>query len=295
VYEQASDEFIYQYSPGLYSIPHSELRQYPEPSLTVSMEAKPVLLFVDDHEDMRHYIKSSMEDMYIIHDASNGLEGLEKARQLMPDIIVSDVMMPEMDGMEMCKRIKQDIHTCHLPVILLTAKISEDFTIEGFDAGADDYIAKPFNIRILQSRIKNILELRSQLRERFRKEGILQPSEVSFTSHDEIFLKNAMDVVERHIGNAEFRVCTFVSEMNMSRSVLYRKFESLTGQSVNEFVRNVRLKRAAQILALNELTVSEVSYEVGFNDPQYFSKCFNKFFGMTPSEYARNHAKKLVE
>jgi AraC-like DNA-binding protein len=195
----------------------------------------------------------------------------------------------------MCQKIKNDINTSHVPVILLTAKTSDDFTIEGFDAGADDYIPKPFNPKLLHSRIKNILEIRYQLRERFRKEGILQPSEVSVTSADEVFLKNAMGVVERNIGNPEFRVCTFVSEMNMSRSVLYRKFESLTGQSVNEFVRNTRLKRAAQLLSLNELTVSEVTYEVGFNDPQYFSKCFSKQYGMTPSDYARKHVKKVVE
>jgi signal transduction histidine kinase/ligand-binding sensor domain-containing protein/DNA-binding response OmpR family regulator len=294
VVEQTTDEFVYQYSPGLYGIPHAELRPFAEPPKVESNEDKPVLLFVDDNADMRSYIRSSLESSYHIYEAVNGVEGLEKAGRLMPDIIVSDVMMPEMDGIEMCRKIKDNINTSHLPVILLTAKTSDDFTIEGFDAGADDYIPKPFNPKLLHSRIKNILEIRQQLRERFRKEGILQPSEVSVTSADETFLKNAMEVVERNIGNPEFRVCTFVSEMNMSRSVLYRKFESLTGQSVNEFVRNTRLKRAAQLLSLNELTVSEVTYEVGFSDPQYFSKCFNKFYGITPSEYAKRNSKKTT-
>lgn len=296
VVEQPVDEYVYQYSPGLYGIPHAELKQHPLPAkIEESGDDKPVLLFVDDNQDMRSYMRSSLENSYVVHEAVNGLQGLEKAQKLMPDMIVSDVMMPELDGLEMCKRLKNDMSTSHIPIILLTAKASDDFTIEGFDAGADEYIPKPFNPNLLQSRIKNILEIRQQLKERFRKEGILEPSEVSITSADEVFLKNAMDVVERNIGNPEFRVCNFVSEMNMSRSVLYRKFEALTGQSVNEFVRNTRLKRAAQLLSLNELTVSEVTYEVGFNDPQYFSKCFSKQFGMTPSEYARRNHKKTVD
>jgi signal transduction histidine kinase/ligand-binding sensor domain-containing protein/DNA-binding response OmpR family regulator len=295
VVEQTTDDFTFQYSPGLYGIPHTEFNQYPGPAFEGAESGiKPVLLIIDDNPDMRSYLRSSLEESYIIYDAANGAEGLKRALDLMPDIIVSDVMMPEMDGIEFCRRIKQDINTSHLPVILLTAKTSDEFTMEGYDAGADDYVPKPFNPRLLHIRIKNILEMRHQLRDRFRKEGILQPSEVSVTSQDEIFLRKAMDVVEQNISNTEFRVSSFVSEMNMSRSVLYRKFEALTGHSVNEFVRNTRLKRAAQLLTLNELTVSEVSYEVGFNDPQYFSKCFNKFFGMTPSEYARTNAKKIV-
>ncbi len=295
VEQPSSDDYVYQYAPGLFGIPHAELKQHPLPAKTEESADKPVLLFVDDNQDMRSYMRSSLENSYVVHEAVNGLEGLEKAQKLMPDMIVSDVMMPELDGLEMCKRLKNDMSTSHLPIILLTAKASDDFTIEGFDAGADEYIPKPFNPNLLHSRIKNILEIRHHLKERFRKEGILEPSEVSVTSADEVFLKNAMDVVERNIGNPEFRVCNFVSEMNMSRSVLYRKFEALTGQSVNEFVRNTRLKRAAQLLSLNELTVSEVTYEVGFNDPQYFSKCFSKQFGMTPSEYARRNHKKTVD
>lgn len=295
VVEQTSDDFVYQYSPGLYGIPHAELNATPENTQPDKKTDKPVLLFVDDNLDMRSYIRSAMEDSFSVVDASDGIEGMEKAAELMPDIIVSDVMMPRMDGIQMCKNIKQNVNISHIPVILLTAKISDDHTIEGFDAGADDYIPKPFNPKLLHSRINNILEIRHQLRERFRKEGILEPGEVSVTSADEVFLKNAMEVVERNISNSEFRVSSFVSEMNMSRSVLYRKFEALTGQSVNEFVRKIRLKRAAQLLSLNELTVSEVTYEVGFNDPQYFSKCFSKQYGMTPSDYARKNRKKIIE
>ncbi len=292
--EHVSDDFVYQYSPGIYGIPHAELNTFAGPPLENKKPGNPVLLFIDDNADMRSFVQSTMEDKYNVHLASNGIEGLENARQLMPDIVVSDVMMPEMDGIEMCAKLKTDVTISHLPVILLTAKVSDDHSIIGFEAGADDYLPKPFNPRLLHSRIRNILDNRNQLREKFRKEGILEPNEVSVTSADEQFLRNAMDVVERNINNPEFRVSTFVMEMNMSRSVLYRKFEALTGQSVNEFVRITRLKRAAQLLSLNELTVSEVTYEVGFNDPQYFSKCFSKQYNMTPSEYARKNSKKPV-
>ncbi len=295
VVESSRDEYTYQYSGGFYgTIPAlqiaSENSMQKDTGLSASIK-KPTLLFVDDNPDMLTYIKSSLEEGYKIHLASNGIEGLENALKVLPDIIVSDVMMPGMDGIEMCRRIKSDMNTSHLPVILLTAKFSDDHTIEGFDAGADDYIAKPFNLRVLHSRIRNILDIREQLRARFRKEGILQPGEVTVTSADEQFLRKAMEVVEKYMADPDFRVGTFVSEMNMSRSVLYRKFEALTGQSVNEFVKNIRLKRAAQLLELNELNISEVTYEVGFSDPQYFSKCFGRHYGMTPSEYARKHVK----
>lgn len=294
VVEVPEEEYTYQYSGGFYGTMAGlklDSEKTPDNEQARSSMKKPALLFVDDNSDMRSYIKSSLDDIYHIYLAGDGLEGFEKASKLLPDIIVSDVMMPVMDGIEMCRKIKSDMNTSHLPVILLTAKFSDDFTIEGFDAGADDYIPKPFNPKVLHSRIRNILDIREQLRNRFRREGILQPGEVSVTSADEQFLQKAMEIVEKYMGDSDFRVGTFVSEMNMSRSVLYRKFESLTGQSVNEFVRNIRLKRAAQLLELNEFTVSEVTYEVGFSDPQYFSKCFSRHYGMTPSEYARKHAK----
>ncbi|MFW5892153.1 MAG: two-component regulator propeller domain-containing protein [Bacteroidota bacterium] len=293
IVEQTSDDYVYQYTPGIFGIPHAELNQHAEPSSCIKNPGeKPILLFIDDNPDMRSYIRSSLEDKYVIHEAENGLHGLKAAKSIMPDIIVSDVMMPEMDGLQLCKKLKEDVNTSHVPVVLLTAKISDDYTIEGFDAGADDYIPKPFNPKVLHSRIKNILEIRQNLRDKFKKEELLEPGEVSVTSADELFLKKAMEVVEKNIGNSEFRVSNFVAEMNMSRSVLYRKFEALTGQSVNEFVRNTRLKRAAQLLSTNELTVSEVTYEVGFSDPQYFSKCFSKYHGVTPSEYAKRKARQ---
>lgn len=294
IIEETNDDYVYQYSSGVYGLQRTvsaDESTSDEPEHETVTGNKPSLLFVDDNPDMRAYIKSSLEADYRVYLSADGKKGLEKAAKLMPDIVVSDVMMPHLDGIEMCRQLKNDINTSHLPVILLTAKYSDDFTIEGFDAGADDYIPKPFNPKVLHSRIRNILDTRDQLRQRFRKEGILQPSEVSITSADEQFLQKAMDVVEKYMSDADFRVGTFVSEMNMSRSVLYRKFEALTGQSVNEFVRNIRLKRAAQLLTLNELTVSEVTYEVGFSDPQYFSKCFSRHYGMTPTEYARKHVK----
>lgn len=295
---QDQDDHVHQYSFGVYGTQDNETISEVLSNKGVYQksgdERKPALLFVEDNPDMRSYIRNSLDGCYRISEAVNGAEGLVKANDLMPDVIVSDVMMPEMDGIEMCKKIKNNINTSHIPVILLTARFSDDSTIEGFDAGADDYIPKPFNPRVLHSRIGSILEVRQRLREKFRREGILQPDEVSVTSADELFLQKAMEVVEKHIEDPSFRVSVFVSEMAISRSVLYRKFEALTGQSVNEFVRNTRLKRAAQLLALNEFNVSEITYQVGFSDPQYFSKCFSRYYGMTPSRYAKKHSVKVT-
>ena len=295
--EYIDDDHVPQYSLGAYGIRYDEaIQEIPgENGNGFGDRKKPSLLFVEDNPDMRSYVRSILGTNYNITEADNGLEGFEKAAATMPDIIVSDVMMPVMDGIEMCKKIKKDINSSHIPVILLTSRYSEDHTIEGFDAGADDYIPKPFNPKVLDSRIRNILKLRQELRDKFRREGILQPSEVTSTSADELFLHRAMEIVEKHMGNSEFRVSVFVSEMGMSRSVLYRKFEALTGQSVNEFVKNIRLKRAAQLLALNEFNISEITYQVGFSDPQYFSKCFSGFYGMTPSQYSKQCQGKVIK
>lgn len=294
--EHIEDGFLPHYASGTYGMRYDEeLHEIPAESETGAGDRnKPSLLFVEDNPDMRSYIRSTLGINYRISEADNGKEGIEKAIATMPDIIVSDVMMPVMDGIEMCKKIKEDVNISHIPVILLTSRYSEDHTIEGFEAGADDYIPKPFNPKVLDSRIMNILRLRQDLRDKFRREGILTPAEVSITSADEKFLQQAMDIVEKHIGNPEFRVSVFVTEMGMSRSVLYRKFEALTGQSVNEFVKNIRLKRAAQLLALNEFNVSEITYKVGFSDPQYFSKCFSGFYGMTPSRYSKQYQGKAT-
>jgi signal transduction histidine kinase/DNA-binding response OmpR family regulator len=250
------------------------------------------ILVVEDNHEVREFIRVSLEPEYQVYEAEDGIAGFDAAQKEVPDLIINDIMMPRMDGVELTGKLKKDDITCHIPVILLTAKDTVEFKIKGLEIGADDYICKPFNVRLLKTRIKNLIENRVTLQNKFRKDILLEPKEVAVTSSDEKFLKKAMQVVENHISDSSFNVMVFVKEMGMSRSVMYRKLEAVTGQSVNEFIRSIRLKRAAQLLALNEFTISEITYEVGFNDPQYFSKCFSKQFGKTPSAYASDFKKE---
>jgi YesN/AraC family two-component response regulator len=220
-------------------------------------------------------------------EAPDGKEGLRKGVELIPDLIISDVMMPGMDGVELCKAFKNNIYTSHVPVILLTAKVDLESKLEGLENGADEYLSKPFNSSELLVRVKNLIRSREILRARFSesKKLVLEPKEISVTSLDEKFLKNVLQVIEKNMADSEFRVETLGNELEMDPMAVYRKIKSLTGQTAVEFIRNIRLKRAAQLLRQQKLTVAEVTYNVGFNDLQYFRTCFKKQFGLSPSEY----------
>jgi signal transduction histidine kinase/ligand-binding sensor domain-containing protein/DNA-binding response OmpR family regulator len=252
---------------------------------TMADTSKPTVLLVEDNPDVRVYIKGEIKNDYNLLEAENGLEAIKLAKSHTIDLIVSDIMMPEMDGLELCSRIKTHLDTSHIPVILLTARTADDYKLKGLEMGADDYVFKPFNATVLSARIKNLIETRKLLRQRFGQDIYLSPKDITVTSPDEKFLTKALEVIEQFMSDSEFDVDKLVDEVGMSRSAFYRKLKSLTGQSANDFIKTIRLKRAAQILRQNKLTVSEVSYEVGFNDPQYFSKCFHKQFGKTPSQY----------
>jgi YesN/AraC family two-component response regulator len=245
---------------------------------------------VEDNSDVRLYINEEIKNEYHILEAENGKEALVLAQENNIDLIVSDIMMPEMDGLELCKQIKSNLETSHIPIILLTARTTDDYKLKGLGIGADDYVFKPFNATMLSARIKNLIDTRKLLKQRFSKELSITPKEVTVTSPDEKFLTKALEIVEKYMGNSEFNVDKLVEETGMSRSVFYRKLKNLTGQSANDFIKIIRLKRAAQILRQNKLTISEVSYEVGFNDPQYFSKCFSRQFGKTPSQFVAETA-----
>jgi signal transduction histidine kinase/ligand-binding sensor domain-containing protein/DNA-binding response OmpR family regulator len=247
----------------------------------------PRLLIVEDNSDMRSYIKQSLEECYQITEAGNGKEGLGKALEIIPDLIISDVMMPGMDGVTLCKAFKTNINTSHIPVILLTAKADLESKIEGLETGADEYLSKPFNGHELKVRARNLVRSREILRQRFAesKKLVLEPREISITSLDEKFLKNVLQVVEKNIADSEFRVETLGKELQMDHMAVYRKIKALTGQTAVEFIRTIRLKRAAQLLKQQKFTVAEVTYSVGFNDLQYFRTCFRKLFGVSPSEY----------
>ena len=276
--ESDIDEFIFSEKEDSFILPKVEGKQAP-------CNDKINVLLVEDNEDLLYFLKTFLTKEYHVLEAKNGKEGFELAKKSVPDLIITDVMMPVMNGYELCRKLKTDHLTCHIPVIILTAKNSIDSNILGYELGADDFIPKPFYVKMLTTRIKNLIENRRKLRERFRQQ-FLQPQEVKIASADDSFLIKALRIVEDHISDSEFDVNQFALEMGLSRSVFYRKMRAIADQSANEFINNIRLKRAAQLLKQNKLTISEITYEVGFNDPQYFSKCFKKQFGKTPSEFA---------
>lgn len=245
----------------------------------------PLILIIEDNDDLRTYMRKTLARNYRIAEAQDGEEGITKARKLLPNIIISDVMMPNIDGLELCRWLKNDLATSHIPIILLTAKTGLENRIDGIEKGADDYIEKPFHFRFLDARIKNILKSREKLRERYRQELILQPRDVPVTSTEDRFLMKIRGVVEEHISDPELEVKHISNEAGLSRTNLYVKLKELTGYSPKEFIKTIRLKKAAQFLRKTDLTVSEIAYQVGFKYPKYFSTCYRRQFGITPSQY----------
>ncbi|MEJ2596433.1 MAG: hybrid sensor histidine kinase/response regulator transcription factor, partial [bacterium] len=255
-------------------------------------DALPLLLIVEDNEDMRSYIKSYLEGDYNIIEAEDGEEGAEKAVEHIPDLIVSDLMMPKMDGNQMTARLKTDERTSHIPVILLTAKASRESKLEGLETGADDFLTKPFDADELVARVNNLVHQRKHLREVFgRKLSFMSspgPDELKdsgITSMDEQFLSKAYEVAEREMSDPEFGVSAFSRQMGLSRMQLHRKLTALTDQSASEFIKIIRLNKAAVLLKSKNATAAEIAYDVGFNTPAYFSTCFKEHFGISPSEY----------
>ncbi|MBX2899165.1 MAG: response regulator [Cyclobacteriaceae bacterium] len=249
----------------------------------------PRLLIVEDTNAVRAYIKSIFSSNFTILEAANGEEGWVQAIEHIPDVVISDVMMPVMDGIALCKKLKSDRRTSHIPLILLTARTSLIFKVEGLETGADEYLTKPFNPKVLELKVRNLLRMRARLQEAFTDKAVLniEPQKVTLNSADELFVQQVMESVEHNMSNTEYAVETLCRDVAMSRMQLYRKLKALTGLSANEFIRSMRLKRAAQLLEQNQLTIAEVTYEVGFTDLPYFRECFKKMFGVTPSDYAQ--------
>ncbi len=255
-----------------------------------SIAGQKIMLIVDDNADVRYFIKSHFSADYQILEAKDGLEGWTVALKTIPNIIISDVMMPEMDGFEFCRKIRKDERTSHIPILLLTALGSRDHEIEGLSQGADDYITKPFDLVILQTKIENILSVRQSLKQKYSGEMLLQPRNIMLSSPDERFLQKAIGVVENNISDPDLDIDRFAAEIGVSRMQLYRKLNALTEMTVKEFVRNIRLKRAAQLLVQKKINVSEVAYAVGFKDLSHFRKCFRQEFNMSASEYIEKHS-----
>lgn len=252
----------------------------------VGPEKAPLVLLVEDSADFRFYLKDNLRTHFSIIEAQNGHEGWQKALSHMPDLIVSDLMMPEMDGIDLCKKIKGDPRTSHIPFVLLTADSTDEQRLKGLRIGAEDYITKPFNFEILLTRIENLIEQRHALQKVLEKKISVKTSEVEIVSMDDKLIQKAIKIVEENLSNADFTVEDLSKEIGMSRVHLYKKMVALTGKSPVEFIRNIRLQRAAQFLAKSQLTVSEVAYKVGFNNRKYFSKYFKNEFNMLPSAYA---------
>lgn len=250
-------------------------------------EKTDTLLLVEDNEELLQLMTRLLQRDYNIITANNGVEALKQLNINEIDLIVSDIMMPQMDGVELCKYVKSKLEISHIPIILLTAKNKEKDRADAYEIGADAFITKPFNLTVLHARIRNLLKYKERMAKDFKKQLVFEVKELNYTSIDEEFLQRAIDCVNRHLEDSEFDQLQFVEEMNTSKSTLYKKLKSLTGLNTSAFIRNIRMKAACTIMEEKGVTmrVSELAYAVGFNDPKYFSSCFKKEFSMLPSEY----------
>ncbi|MBB6272381.1 ligand-binding sensor domain-containing protein/signal transduction histidine kinase/DNA-binding response OmpR family regulator [Pedobacter cryoconitis] len=246
---------------------------------------KYTILLAEDNAEIRRFVKDALSDNYQVQECEDGLAGWETATDLIPDLIISDVMMPNMDGLEFCRRIKTDERTSHIPVILLTARSAYIHQINGLETGADAYIIKPFHIKLLQLNIENLLSAREKLRLKYGQTITLEPKNLIINTTEQAFLHHLITIIEKHISDTDFDVPALAAEIGMSQPVLYKKIRSLTDQSVNDFIKSFRLKQAARLLKTGGLSISEIAYSVGFNDRKYFSLEFKKQFGISPTEY----------
>jgi len=251
-------------------------------------KTKALLLIVEDNEDIRAYLNECLEEKYRILQAENGEVGLAKAIAELPDLILADISMPKMDGIEMCSQLKSKLVTSHIPIILLTARTSLIFKIDGVENGADDYVTKPFNMQLLEARIKNLIRSRNKLKEKFAKNFDLSPSGIVMNSLDEKLLSQVKQIVESNMDNSDFSVEQLANSLHLSRMQLYRKLKALTGKSPNKIIREIRLQCAAQLLKSKQYNVADVTYMVGYNDLKYFRDQFKKEFGVSPSEYSKS-------
>lgn len=247
-------------------------------------QGRPLVLIVEDNADLRVYIREFLDHDYAVHEAANGKEGHARATDIVPDLVISDIMMPEMDGIELCRRLKQDVRTSHVPVILLTARADSVSKIEGLGIGADDYLTKPFDSKELMARVRNLIEQRQQLRKKFSAGVVLKPGEVAVGSLDDALLKKIMQAVEDEMENDDFGVDDLAQVACLSRTHLNRKMHALTNLSPGEFIRYMRLQRARELLEKGAGSVAEIAYRVGFGNLSHFSFSFRERFGVLPSE-----------
>jgi signal transduction histidine kinase/ligand-binding sensor domain-containing protein/DNA-binding response OmpR family regulator len=257
--------------------------------------AMPLILIVEDNDELRHFLKKSLKKNYKVAEAENGLIGWNKIEELIPDFIIADLRMPEMDGLELTRKVKEDARTSHIPIILLTAVTDLDSKVAALKIGVDDYITKPFSSEFLHARIENLMAQRKQLQQFYRSQIVsskpdfnLPPLEIK--SQEDLFMQNLIKLMNANLDNFDLNIDLLATELGMSRTVFFNKLKSLTGLSPVEFVREIRFERAAEYIRDTLLTVSEISYQVGIEDPRYFSRCFKQKFGVTPSEYRQQQS-----
>ena len=283
-YKQAEEALIETSFPGLEPT-HPLKPEVSHIELKTDIDL-PTLLLVEDHHDLRAYVREQTASDYQVLEAVDGVEGWEAALAHSPDLIICDWMMPRLDGRTLCERLKTDVRTSHIPVIMLTARADQTSRLAGLETGADVYLVKPFNPEELRLRIRKLVEQRIQLRSHFQQELIVSPQEIKVNSTDERFLQQAVALIDSQLANPNFTVAEWQQELNLSRMHLHRKLKALTGQSATEFIRTYRLKRAAQLLAQRADNVSQIAYQVGFSSLAYFTTSFKTQFGCNPSEYA---------
>ena len=250
-----------------------------------SSKKQSTILVVEDNRDLNNYICSCLADKYNVIGVTNGEDALAKAVYLLPNLIITDLMMPKMNGIELIRQLKKDMNTSHIPIIMVTAKTGTDDIREGYAAGADEYITKPFDASILKVRVDNLIQNREKLKELYSKNFSLESLGVDVTSVDEKFMQKLYATLQQNIANSDLNLDAFCKELGLSKSNLYRKIKQITGYSPNEFIRNFRLETAAKMLKETDMTITEVYCAVGYNSLAYFSNCFKALYGMSPTEF----------
>lgn len=260
-------------------------KSYEETLCEETQDGLPIVLIVEDQMDLREFLQKELTGLYAVYVASNGMEGLAMARELSPDLIVSDVAMPEMDGVELCRLLKTDVQTSHIPFVLLTAKTTTEDQLAGFESGADAYVMKPFHLKLLKTQIANLIHTRKELYAQFAEGSVVIPRQTSGSEVDQLFLQKTIDYVMEHIAEDACDAASLAKLHHMSHRTFYRKLKALTGNTVVEFVRIIRLKHALMLIESKRHSLSEIAYLTGFSSPSYFTKSFKEYYGKTPSEF----------
>ena len=277
------------YSTNAHDIYIGDEKEESEKDTTEEPQSKRgTILIVEDNKELRQYLASGLSPLFGVLEAENGQKALDVMKEHEVDLVITDVMMPVMDGVKLCKLVKQNLRTCHIPVYMLSAKADVKYQLEGLHVGADDYIAKPFSIEVLKAKILNMLRTRYRIFEHYSKVTEVEPEKITNNTMDEELLRKAIEVVEKNMDNVEFSTELFAREMNMSRSNLHLKLKAITGKSAIDFIHKIRFNRACQLLKEGKYTVAEISFMVGYNTPSYFAARFKKYIGCLPTEYGKN-------